>query len=138
MREIKFRAWDKQNKRMIEWDNLGCIALDDCLRGKSINYELMQFTGLKDKNRIDIYEGDIVIMHDLLLNPDNNPEIEKIIKEIGIEDDDIKLEGEILKIEFIAGMFMLRNKKWSFNIGRFSRLQIEIVGNIYENPELIK
>ena len=60
MRKIKFRAWDKQNNKIVNWEEFGCVALDDCLRGKSENYILMQFTGLLDKNGKDIYCSDFV------------------------------------------------------------------------------
>lgn len=59
MREIKFRAWDKREKRM-------CAPYDgDFIRWHAPSnwkdcYELMQFTGLQDKNGKDIYEGDII------------------------------------------------------------------------------
>jgi len=57
MREILFRAWDKDNEQMIYPMPIGELTVGDILNRRSI---LMQYTGLKDKNGSDIYESDII------------------------------------------------------------------------------
>ena len=66
VREIKFRAWDRYEEGMAKHDSIyfGQMDHDDTLGSLLIclqeRYELMQYTGLKDKNGVEIYEGDVL------------------------------------------------------------------------------
>ncbi len=114
MRTIKFRAWDKKKKVMLNnEDTLNLLAYF------VKNVEYMQFTGLKDKNGKEIYEGDI-ISEDFIMPP-------------------------IYMIEFIKGVFMFKRTDGNGSypiydniIKKDKLLSVKILGNIYENPELMK
>lgn len=123
-REIKFRAWDKIEREMIDnlisWEKNGDISHDNHFnsdippfRGymwNSENLEIMQYTGLKDKNGEEIYEGDII----KVLN-----NLSYVYYDNGGFRTNILLKSSL--------MYLADNK-----------VKIEIIGNIYENPELLE
>ena len=125
-REIKFRAWDKKNKIMGGVWGMNKVSL--CLWGELENdgswrdigeFEIMQYTNLKDKNGVEIYEGDIV------LNPIRDE------KELGITD-------RRWEVKFYQGGFHLFETDSVCADFREWWEQVEVIGNIYENPELLK
>ncbi|MDE3301627.1 YopX family protein [Lacticaseibacillus rhamnosus] len=126
-REIKFRAWNKKDKVMVDVAamNFGPSGLwsliedaDDAELQLEDNYELMQYTGLKDKNGREIYEGDIV-----RTGEDN----------IGDPDPTI---GQVIMRE---GSWLIENEKKQEEIGLFSEITSrEVIGNIFEDNQLLE
>ena len=112
-REIKFRAWDKINKEYLYQNKNGlligeksCMEISTAINDNSFIVE--QYTGLKDKNGKEIYEGDIVSHR---YNP----------------------VGEIVEYdEHYSGFEPFRG---DINCPD-SETEAEVIGNIYENPEL--
>ena len=169
MREIKFRAWDKAEKEMklptllrlgrdlpfTDDNNNGKVYQCQCNGNENIEYFglnssesqliLMQYTGLKDKNGKEIYEGDIVKF--------TLPEwtVGSGYRDFeGDEVDETVDERTIIcevQIRATRGVGMVYRKDVSDEITdtnlKYHWFKIhpktdEIIGNIYENPELIK
>lgn len=120
MREIKFRAWDKSQNKMyqvrgINFDNedLWLKINETQIMGANLfEVELMQYTGLKDKNGIEIYEGDIVRCY--------GGEFCQGVYEY----------DESIRIDSLTNPFTMLCLTESENL--------EVVGNIYKNPELLE
>jgi uncharacterized phage protein (TIGR01671 family) len=129
-RPIKFRAWDKEKKEMhlvgaITFNASGKfnpkdLVIDDEEWLQIEKYELMQFTGLLDKNGKEIYEGDIVEL--TMSNPPNHTFIQTITW------DDIYLQWTLLIPGTDGG---------NYPIALVMDNLVEVIGNIFENPELI-
>lgn len=121
MREIKFRCWDRFKQRWSNYKiNDGTVYFMDKNTGvwygsynkRYKDFNLMQYTGLKDKNNKEIYEGDIVIHHGKMHKIIFNVEEARFV----LRDDEFELEIP----------FTNNNNK-----------RMEVVGNIYENSELL-
>lgn len=139
MREIKFRAWDKNDSEMydvayinyknklvhIEW------FAEPQYGGKSAEMRdvyLMQYTGLKDKNSKEIYSGDILSYADI----SSDEWFMDKQKTIGV------VKWRELKCGF-APQEIKQNHKRGHYFAYWDQIHdIEIIGNIYENPELLE
>ena len=119
MRDIKFRYWDKEVCEMVAWE----IILDDGFE-KHLDDYLMQYTGLNDRDGVEIYEGDIV----------------RFDAEDGMFGHDPVL-GLIASVDWDnmdTGFFFNTDTDKYPYVKTYRGRNIEIIGNIYENPELLQ
>jgi len=131
MREMKFRAWDKQYKKMYykgfairavgQNHTSGGVLFDVSVFGKHqynpLEMEYMQFTGLKDKNGKEIYEGDIITP---LIGLSPGPRPDKGVVKFREGEFVDSYWGDSVRTHFLDGAGP------------------EVIGNIYSNPELLE
>lgn len=111
MRDIKFKVWDKNNKCFVTNKNKKSETKLDYNSNQLLywsNYILLQYTGLLDKNGKEIYEGDVIA--------------------------DRYHKGLVEWHDGIGAWSWPHGEDW----GMIFAEDVEIIGNIYETPELLK
>jgi len=144
MRQIKFRAWDKEEKRMVHFGNHFYVGgtNDLCFIGEdspnNMKELLMQYTGLKDKNGKEIYEGDILDV-DIIMGEDEKRGVHSTDKGIVIFKNGC-FNLDIISVEYYGSLARIDNEGWGEDIliNIIFENEPEIIGNIYENPKLLK
>lgn len=126
-RTIKFRAWLKKEKRMVDVETV-CFCSGEIFAIQTVNeiffveeIELMQATGLKDKGGKEIFEGDIVKLYDL-------------------HDKNLDLIAEVFYEEFQTSFVLCVINVLGDELCRenTSDYKYEVISSIYENPELLE
>ncbi len=148
MREIKFRAWDDVLGmcEVIEIDFMSDTVEvggkktthhyvpEEKRESYTLNIEnahLMQYAGLKDKNGKEIYEGDLIKYYGRHVDHYNNRET---VYEIQYHP--LRFEG--IPIAYLYDKDMYGDWCGGGELKDFYSYEVEVIGNLYENPELLK
>ncbi|WP_041517693.1 YopX family protein [Bacillus subtilis] len=134
MREIKFRAWDKKHNHFFdvkEFGNDGSNCWASSKRGGDRHWDpiFVQYTGWKDKNGRDIYEGDIVRNH-----RNNSNELLEVLWQEEVAQ---RASDGIYWTKEVPG-FRFKRIKRGLTTVFVAHLDLEVIGNIYEDPELLE
>lgn len=125
MREIEFRAWLKNEKKMVNVKSIhlgrkkvmyGYSESPQNYGNKTCSFqdcELMQYTGKKDKNGTKIFESDIVLVD----------EYEQALAVIRWDED--------------CGCFYIQEDNLYLTFDEYYSYELEVVGNVFDNPELL-
>jgi uncharacterized phage protein (TIGR01671 family) len=143
-RELKFRAWDGERLRNVssvgwidgEMDYIGTPKY----HGPAEDFKLMQYTGLKDSQSVEIYEGDIVQRNN---NPKDLAQVcfgEFPVYEMESEEVIDKAVGWYLKVIPTDALSKMEPFCYDSIISNYwnKNTNAKVIGNIYENPELME
>lgn len=137
MKEIKYRAWDKQLKQMFEVESihfpLGKSSGKDVVINNNGEYEwrsiddieLMTFTSLYDTEGKEIYEGDVVAID---------------YENYCLYDNECQVTGQVVWSSDFAG-YLLYNLNGLYEITSneyYEVLEVRVIGNIHEHPSLLR
>lgn len=122
MRELKFRVWDKVKEEF--YYPLAGLHASYVVNE---NYVVQQYTGLKDLNGKEIYDGDIIKSTYIDCSPEGRMDYEEHIRVVEWDSHDLKWGIKNPKV-----------KTWCYYEHLAFSLGSKVIGNIFENPELIK
>jgi len=144
-RELKFKGWN--GKRMTREFSLKEM-LSTQLEHNGLKELWLQWTGLRDRNGVEIYEGDVIKFHYFY---------QRLGAGLGIEEDEHEMVGEVYFDGYGYGIKKVEGQHWAGYTGysdgegdcsfiglqEFSQSAIhegsfEVIGNTYQNPELLK